>query len=171
MSATIRAERAQDINAIREVSERAFGQSLEGRLVDPLRSNGGVMLSLVAVIEDRVVGHILYSPVSLISGNEIIMGAGLGQMAVLPEFHGQGIGGRLIEAGTQRLRGMGCPFVVVVGHPEYCPRFGFQPAAGYGIKCGWEVPDDVFMVLILDQSKMKDVAGLAKYREEFSAVA
>ena len=98
------------------------------------------------------------------------MGAGLGPMAVLPEYQRQGIGGKLIETGNQKLREAGCPFIVVVGHPEYYPRFGFKPASGYGMKCEWDVPDNVFMVLVTDRSKMKGVSGLAKYRQEFSDV-
>ena len=76
----------------------------------------------------------------------------------------------MIEAGNQKLREIGCPFVVVLGHPEYYPRFGFKPASGYDIRCEWDVPDNVFMVLVMDQSKIKDISGAAKYRQEFSSV-
>jgi putative acetyltransferase len=92
-------------------------------------------------------------------------------MAVLPECQRQGIGAKLIDAGNRQLKDDGCPFIVVVGHPEYYPRFGFKPARAQGIACEWEVPDDVFMVLVLDPGKMQGVSGLAKYRREFSGVA
>lgn len=108
---------------------------------------------------------------SIASGEQEVMGAALGPMAVLPEYQRQGIGGRLIEAGNQKLLESGCPFIIVVGHPEYYPRFGFEPAVAYGIRCEWEVPDDVFLVLILDPSRIKGVFGLAKYRPEFSHFA
>ena len=170
MSVTIREEHPEDIEAIRGVNEKAFGQPQESHLVDALRSNGGVLLSLVATVNSLVVGHILYSPVSVGTEGEEVMGAGLGPMAVLPEYQRQGIGGKLIETGNQKLREAGCPFIVVVGHPEYYPRFGFEPARGYGMKCEWDVPDSVFMVLVTDRSKMKGVSGLAKYRQEFSDV-
>jgi len=165
---TVREERPADIEAIRVLNQQAFGQLLEGRLVDALRSNRGFILSLVAALNDEIVGHILFSPAIVRSDREQISGAGLGPMAVLPEHQRQGIGGKLIEAGKQKLRDLGCPFVVVVGHPEYYPRFGFEPASRYGIRCEWDVPDDVFMMLIMDQSRMAGVSGLAEYRREFS---
>ena len=127
-------------------------------------------MSLVATLSGRVAGHILYSPVSIGPDGEKIMGSGLGPMAVLSGYQRQGIGGRLIETGNQKLRETGCPFIVVLGHPEYYPRFGFKPAGRCGIQCEWDVPDNVFMVLVLDQSKMKGVSGVAKYRDEFSCV-
>jgi len=100
-----------------------------------------------------------------------VTGAGLGPMAVLPEYQRQGIGSKLIEAGNRQLKEDGCPFIVVVGHAEYYPRFGFRPARAQGITCEWEVPDDVFMLLVLDPVKMQGVSGLAKYRNEFSSVS
>jgi putative acetyltransferase len=163
----IRKERPADITAIRDLIKRAFAQDQEANIVDALRSNGAVWLSLVATLKDRVVGHIMYSPLAV--GQ--ITGAGLGPMAVLPECQRQGIGAKLIDAGNRQLKDDGCPFIVVVGHPEYYPRFGFKPARAQGIACEWEVPDDVFMVLVLDPGKMQGVSGLAKYRREFSGVA
>ena len=95
----------------------------------------------------------------------------LGPMAVVPEYQRRGIGTKLIEAGNRKIKDAGYPFIIVVGHAEYYPRFGFRPASKYEIKCEWEVPDDVFMVLILDQAKMQGVSGLARYRHEFSTVS
>jgi putative acetyltransferase len=88
-------------------------------------------------------------------------------MAVLPEYQRRGIGGRLIEVGNQTIKDRSYPFIIVLGHANYYPRFGFRPARAYGIQCEWEVPDEVFMLLILDQCKMAGVSGLAKYRPEF----
>jgi len=164
----IREERPDDVAAVRDLNRRAFGQDQEGNIVDALRANGAVLLFLVATLNDRVVGHIVYSPLS-ISRN--ITGAALGPMAVLPECQRQGIGSKLIEAGNQKLKDAGCPFIIVVGHADYYPRFGFKPASGHGIKCEWDVPDDVFMLLVLDRAKMKAVSGLARYRHEFSSVS
>ena len=164
----VREERADDVSAIRYVNRRAFGQEQEGNIVDALRSNGAALLSLVATVNDRVVGHIMYSPLS-IGGN--VTGAALGPMAVLPEHQRQGIGSKLIEAGNRKLKDDGCPFIIVVGHADYYPRFGFKPASEHGIKCEWDVPDNVFMLLVLDQAKMESVSGLATYRQEFSSVS
>ena len=166
MSIEIREEQPADAAAIREVNNLAFGQELEGNIVGALRTNGAAVLSLVATDHGRVVGHIMYSRVMM--GGELI-GAGLGPMAVLPEFQRQGIGSRLVAAGNERLASEGWPFIVVVGHPAYYPRFGFRPASGHGIWCEWEVPDEVFMLLIADEARMRGVAGLAKYPHEFNA--
>ena len=164
----IREERPGDVAAIRDLNTRAFGQDQEGNIVDALRSNGAALLSLVATLDGRVVGHIMYSPLCV--GGDVT-GAALGPMAVLPEHQRQGVGSRLVEAGNRKLKDAGCPFIMVVGHAHYYPRFGFRPASTHGIKCEWEVPDDVFMLLVLDQGKMQGVSGLAKYRHEFSSVS
>jgi putative acetyltransferase len=108
----------------------------------------------------------MYSPLSTDGKLE---GAALGPMAVLPECQRQGIGSKLVEAGNRKLKDAGRPFIIVVGHADYYPRFGFRPASEHGIKCEWEVPDDVFMLLVLDQAKMEGVSGLAGYRHEFSS--
>jgi putative acetyltransferase len=163
----IREERPEDIAGIREVNRCAFGQSLEGDIVDSLRSNGAALLSLVATWDGSIVGHIMYSPISV---GADASGAALGPMAVLPDFQRKGIGSRLIQTGSRKLQAAGYPFVVVLGHADYYPRFGFKPASTYGIQCEWEVPDEVFMVLVLDELKMDGVSGLAKYRPEFSSV-
>ena len=163
----IREEQPGDITAIRDVNRRAFGQDHEGYIVEALRANGAALLSLVATLDGRVVGHIMYSP--LLVGD--VMGAALGPMAVLPEHQHEGIGSSLVEAGSRQLTHDGCPFITVVGHSTFYPRFGFRPASTYGITCEWEVPDDVFMVLVLDEAKMLGVVGLAKYRTEFSTVS
>ena len=160
----IRREQSEDVAAIHDLNRRVFGQEQEGKIVDALRANGGAQLSLVAVDRGRVVGHIMYSPLHV--GQ--VKGSALGPMAVDPEVQRQGIGTRLVETGNLRLRLNGCPFVVVVGHPEFYRRFGFRPARPHGITCEWEVPDDVFMILVLDDTQMSGVTGKAAYRPEFS---
>ena len=167
-SIEIREEHTDDIAATRDVNKCAFGQEQEANIVDALRSNEGVLLSLVATFSGQVVGHILYSPLAI---NGTTTGAALGPMSVLPEYQRQGIGSRLIEAGNRKLRDAGCPFIVVLGHANYYPRFGFQPAITRGVTCQWDVPDSVFMLLVLDEAKMQGVSGLARYRHEFSSVS
>ena len=166
MRIDIKEERPGDVAAIRDLNQRAFEQDQEANLVDALRSNGGGLLSLVALVNRQIVGHILYTPVSI--GN--LRGAALGPMAVLPELQRQGIGSQLVEAGNRQIQQGGCPFIIVVGHPEFYPRFGFTPAGARGITCEWNLPDDAFMVLVLDEPEMEGVSGLAKYRDEFSSV-
>jgi putative acetyltransferase len=161
----IRAERPDDIAAIRDVNRRAFGGDREANIVDALRANGGALLSLAARVDGRVVGHIMYSPASI---GDVVTGAALGPMSVDPGHQRQGIGSTLVEAGHRMLRDTGCPFVVVVGHVHFYPRFGFVPASRLGISCDWNVPDDVFMIAVLDEDKMRGVSGRATYRDEFS---
>jgi putative acetyltransferase len=163
----IREERPGDEAAVRAVNDEAFGQALEGRVVDALRANRASKLSLVATQNDQIVGHIMYSPATIGGGVE---GAALGPMAVLPEVQRQGIGSRLIEFGSSHLKESGCPFIVVLGHAGYYPRFGFQPASTRGIRCEWEVPDEAFMILALHENSLDDVTGTAKYRHEFSTI-
>jgi putative acetyltransferase len=162
----VREERREDIPHIREVNRLAFEQDQEANIVDALRSNGAALLSLVAVLDDTVVGHILYSPAT-IGGVE---GAGLAPMAVHPSCQRRGIGSQLVEAGNARLRQQGCPFIIVLGHPAFYPRFGFAPARAAGIQCEWDVPDEVFMIAVLDEDRMRGISGLARYRQEFSMI-
>lgn len=163
----IRKELPVDIPAVRELNKRAFEQDQEANIVDALRANGAVSLSLVATLNGHVIGHIMYSPLDV----GPLMGVGLGPMAVLPEHQRQGVGSKLIQAGNRQLKDAGCPFIVVVGHADYYPRFGFRPARPLGIRCEWEVPDNAFLLLVLDPAKMRGVAGMAKYRHEFSTVS
>lgn len=111
MAIEIRDERPGDIDAIRDVNRQAFNQEQEGRIVDALRDNGGVLLSLVAAVNGVVVGHIMFSPLSVGPAT----GAGLAPMAVLPDYQRQGIGSQLVKQGVERLSKAGCPFVVVIG--------------------------------------------------------
>ena len=163
----IRDERPADFAAIRDVNRLAFAQDQEANIVDALRANGGSLLSLVATLDGEVVGHIMYSPLTVTAAT----GAALGPMAVLPERQRQGIGSRLVAEGNRRLANTGCPFVVVLGHAGFYPRFGFRPASAFGISCEWNVPDEVFMALMLDDAKRPDIAGIARYRAEFSTVS
>jgi putative acetyltransferase len=92
---------------------------------------------------------------------------GLAPLAVLPERQRQGIGSALVRSGIKILLDRGCPYVIVLGHPGYYPRLGFERATLRGIRCQWDVPDEAFMILILDESAMSDVHGTAWYRSEF----
>jgi putative acetyltransferase len=164
LAIAVREEGPDDRAAIREVNDRAFDQPLEGRIVDALRAHGAVQLSLVAQVDDRIVGHILFSPVTAATSAS---GAGLGPMAVTPDQQRRGVGTALIAAGLERLRAAGCPFVVVLGHHEYYTRFGFVPASRYGMRCEWDVPDESFMVHVFDGPATAAAAGLIRYRPEF----
>jgi putative acetyltransferase len=166
----IREEKLEDIEAIRRINLEAFGQPAEAEIVDQLREACGNLLSLVAVQGEEVVGHILFSMATIGEEGETykVEGMGLAPMAVLPRCQGQGIGSLLIHNGIKMLRERGCPFIIVLGYPEYYPRFGFERASRYGIHSQWsEVPDEAFMILILNKTAMVGATGIARYRREF----
>ena len=164
----IRTERPEDAQAVREVLLQAFDGPQEADVVDALRRDCGSMLSLVAVREGRVVGHVLFSPATLEGRDRTVEGMGLAPVAVLPEYQRQGIGSTLVRAGLAQLESTPCPFVIVLGHPEYYRRFDFEPASRYGIRSEWDVPDEAFMIRILDEVVMQGVSGVARYRPEFA---
>lgn len=166
----IRPEQPADIPAIHHVVAQAFQQAFsstaEAALVDKLRANGKAIVSLVAVDDDQIVGHILFSEVVL--GNTTIIG--LAPVAVLPSHQKQGIGAMLINAGIEACRNAGYTAMVVLGHPEYYPRFGFVPASRFGIKSEYDVSDETFMALELQPDALANCAGVAKYQPEFNEV-
>lgn len=166
----IRQERPEDAAGIRHVNVQAFGRPAEADLVDLLRTRDQVILSLVASQGDLIVGHILFSPVRIESEGGLFAAAavGLAPMAVLPELQKQGIGTQLVKHGLEQCRQTSYECVVVLGHAEYYPRFGFVPASRYGLKCEYDVPDEVFMALELREGALKGHAGIVKYLPEFN---
>ena len=165
---TIRLEEIEDQKGIRRVNELAFGQAMEADLVDGLRANAHPNISLVAIDEERIVGHIFFSPVSIESESGTFTAMGLAPMSVLPEFQNQGVGSRLVDEGLNKCRELGHSVVVVLGHPNYYPRFGFTPAHLMGLRSEYDVPDDTFMVLELNENALAGRRGLVKYHHEFS---
>jgi putative acetyltransferase len=165
----IRPETPEDFQAITEVNVLAFAQSNEAELVEKLRRNCPEIVSLVAEDNHRIVGHILFTPVTIEGIDQSIQGMGLAPMAVLPERQREGIGSLMVRQGLTLLKARGVPYVIVLGHPEFYPRFGFQVASQRTIACQWQgVPDDAFRICVFDQDSMQRVTGVARYRPEFS---
>lgn len=166
----IRPELPEDIAMIHHVVHQAFGQAAEANLVDALRRNGKAKISLVAEDNGRVVGHILFSEVVLEAGENRLIGIGLAPLAVSPERQNEGIGSRLSEEGMKHCREAGYPFAVVLGHPEFYPRFGFVPSSRFGVKSEYDVRDEVFMAMELKEGSLAGFAGIVKYQPEFNEV-
>ena len=167
---TIRDEKPADIPAIRKLNTLAFGQPQEAGIVDKLRQNCKALLSLVAEDEGVILGHVLFSPVTFDNDIGTPAGMGLAPMAVLPERQGEGIGSLLVAVGLEKLKEMRCPFIVVLGHVDYYPRFRFVPASTFGFRCQWEgVPDENFMILVLSAKAVDGIQGELRYRNEFDA--
>ncbi len=161
----IRTQRADDLEAIRQINAQAFQreQSSAG-VFDQLRATRTDILSLVAEANARVIGHVLFSPASVVGRLGEIAGMGLGQLAILPEFQRQGIGSALTWRGLALLREAACPFSLVVGHASYYPRFGYVRGSTLGLRCQWPgVPDESFMVLVLDTARMAGARGVARF--------
>jgi putative acetyltransferase len=168
----IREEAAGDELAVRVVHEEAFASQVEAGIVDALRTACADRLSLVAEHAGGIVGHVLYTPVEIDGSAGLVRGYGLAPLAVRPAWQRRGIGSALTVEGTRRLRAAGAPFIIVLGHPEYYPKLGFERASRYGVRCQWPgVPDDAFMVLVLDAAVGPRLSGVARYRPEFDAAA
>ncbi len=166
----VREERPEDFEAVRRVNELAFGQPQEAALVESLRAVADPHISLVAEVEGQVVGHIFFSPVTIESERETQEALGLAPMAVLPEFQGRGVGSRLVREGLEECLKRGHEVVFVLGHPEYYPRFGFEPTQPRGITCEYAVPEEVFMLKELREGALAGRTGVVKYHEEFGKV-
>jgi putative acetyltransferase len=167
----IRPETAVDYAAVFAIHSAAFPTDAESRAVDMLRVASEECISLV--VEDGVddgagvVGHIMFSPVTLDSEPGLKL-MGLAPMAVMPARQRQGVGSALVRSGLAACRAYGAAAVVVLGHPEYYPRFGFVPAVGLGIACEYDVPDEAFMLIELFPSVLAGKSGVIRYADAFA---
>ena len=162
----IRREKRSDIPSIRKVNESAFKGYKEARLVDLLRESIKATISLVATIDDKVVGHILFSPVTIELDPKNARGLGLAPLAVLPKYQKKGIGSCLVNEGLEECRAKGYDIVVVLGDASYYTRFGFKRASLYRLENEYDA-DENFMVLELKKGVLGSVSGLVRYQPEF----
>lgn len=165
----IRNETPTDYEAVSVVNERAFGQPNEARLVETLRTSGPV-ISLVAEVDGQVVGHILFSPIVVETAAGPAPALSLAPMAVLPEFQNRGIGSALARQGIEACRRQGHAAVIVLGHPDFYPRFGFVPARPLGIEPPFAAPDEAWMVLALRPGALENLSGAVRYPPAFDEV-
>ncbi len=168
---TIRPETPDDYAAIHEVNRSAFGRESEALLVDALRQSPDFIpeLSLVAERDGRVVGHVLFSRIAIRTGRGSVPALGLAPMAVLPEHQRSGIGSMLVRHGLEACRRLGHRLVIVVGHPDYYPRFGFRPARPRGLEPPFDVPDAAFLLWEAVPTDPADIAGRLEFPPAFDS--
>ena len=166
----IRSEVAADRGAIHYVNAAAFGRDGEADLVDALRAAGALVVSLVAEVEGLIVGHVAFSPVRIELAPESSTFVGLAPVAVLPEHQRRGVAAELIRRGLAECAALGYCGAVVLGDPAYYGRFGFRPAAEFGLKCEYDVPSEAFMALPLSASGFSGCSGLVRYDAAFANV-
>jgi putative acetyltransferase len=162
----IRFETTTDIRVVHALNRAAFATRAEADLVDALRASAQPIVSLVADDAGTIVGHILFSPVTL-TGHQNLRIMGLAPMAVDPARQRQGIGSALVRDGLDCCRQIGSAAVVVLGHAAFYPRFGFVPASRFGIACEYQVPDEVFMAMELEPGILVDRRGVIRYHAAF----
>ena len=167
---TVREELPSDVLAIREVNRAAFGGDEEANLVDTLRASCFVLSSHVAVAGEIVVGHILFSPLVIETAEGERAAAALAPMAVLPEWQRRGVGSALVQSGLDSCRRQAIGAVIVVGHPEYYPRFGFSAALARNLQSPYSELGDAWMALELTPSALEGVSGVVRYHEAFAAL-
>jgi len=161
----IRPETADDAPAVRHVHEAAFRTSAEADLVERLRASSKAVIALVAEDEGQIVGHILFSPVTLVPLAGTV-GLGLAPVAVLPDHEKHGVGRRLVQNGLAECRKWGADFVVVLGDPAYYSRFGFGPASEHELKNEYGAGEE-FMVFALKKDELPPHGTLIQYAPEF----
>ncbi len=167
---TVREEQDKDYQAIFKLVSLAFGQDNESLLIDKIRKGPNYIksLSLVATLNETIVGHILFSKVGIeTEGGHIRETLALAPMAVLPEYQRLGVGKVLVTEGLFRAGQKGFGSVIVLGHEDYYPRFGFQRASLWNIRCPFDAPDEAFMALELKEGDLEGSAGVVRYPEEF----
>lgn len=165
-------ETKNDVAAIREVITDAFGQMNEAVLVENIRKSPNFIpeLSLVMKENDNVLGHILFSPILIVGEQQTTPALALAPLTVTPSRQRQGIGSQLVQAGLSKCRELGHSIVVVLGHPEYYTKFGFQTASKFGVQAPFSVPDEAFMMLELKAGALKNARGMVKYPGYFDEV-
>lgn len=165
----IRSETSTDNAAITTINQQAFGRAGEADLVNQLRQVTPI-ISLVAELDNQLVGHILFSPVQYDQAPTGITIWGLGSLAVLPSQQTKGIGSALVKAGLEACRQAQIQALVVLGGPEYYQRFGFRPAATWNLRCHYPVDAKFFMAQELSVGSLAGLDGTISYHPAFDAV-
>jgi putative acetyltransferase len=161
----IRDEQPPDREQIRRVNDTAFGRSDEADLIDRLRAERAVLLSLVAEVDSQIIGHILFSRMTLETAQGPVAAVSLAPMAVLPEHQGRKIGSQLVRRGLGELRDRGERIVIVLGHKHYYPRFGFSSEMASHLASPF--PPEAFMALELSEGALEGIQATVRYPSAF----
>ena len=174
MDITARQEKKMNYKVSESVVKKAFenaqhSDQREHFLVARLRESDSFIpeLSLVAETYGKIVGHIMLTRLFIENHEDSFVSLALAPVSVLPEYQNKGIGSKLINEGLMIARSLGFSSVIVLGHEEYYPKFGFRPARTWGITAPFEVPDELFMALELDAGSLENVSGNVVYGPEF----
>jgi len=166
----IRRETPADIEAIFRIEAAAFEGEPHAVLVNRLRADGALLLSHVAVLNEKIVGHAAYSLLTVTDGDIVRHFPGLGPIGVDPPYQGRGIGSALVRAGLGAMRDMDYGLLFLVGSPRYYPRFGYQPAQPLGFSSDYVEPGgphEHFMVAVLDERALDRVRGQVRFHPAF----
>ncbi len=172
MDIKIRNEARDDFNIITQINDLAFGGKEESQLIINLRKTNDFIpdLSLVAVVDDRILGHILFYPITIESINNTFPTISLAPMSVHPDYQRKCIGSKLVTDGLERCKDLHFDSVIVLGHPNYYPKFGFNPASQWNIYTEFEAPDEAFMALELEVNSLAGKSGKVVYPKEYLEV-
>ena len=162
----IRAEQEGECQEIRQVIVAAFGGDTEANLVELLRDRNKAPVALVAVSNNKIVGHVMFSPVTITLAPKVFRAVGLAPLSILPEFQRQGIGSMLAREGLKKCAVAGFEMAVVLGDPDYYPRFGFSRASLYGLGNEYGA-DEHFMAIELKNGALDKISGIVRYSPEF----
>lgn len=170
----IRAEKDSDHREVFDLIQKAFENEAysdhrEHFLVERLRNSGAFIpeLSLVAELNGQITGYILLTKIKIVNGDFRTPSLALAPVAVLPSYQHKGIGGQLIRSGHRKAKELGFTSIVVLGHQNYYPRFGYKMAKDYGIRTPFAVPDENSMIIELTADALKHTQGTIEYPQEF----
>lgn len=175
MNINIREELINDYKIVEELIEKSFktmkdSDGNEHRLVKNLRNGNAFIkeLSIVAEANNEIIAHCLLTKAKIYNEGKEFETLVLAPVCVSPQFQGENIGTEIINATLKKAKNLGYSSVIVLGHSKYYPKFGFCPASNYDIKAPFEVPDEVFMALELNNGALSNVSGTVVFAPEFS---
>lgn len=174
MKFNIRTENHEDFEAVSALIQNAFehekySDHREHFLVERLRKSSSFLpdLSFVAEVEDKIAGYILLTEIKIKNESAETISLALAPVAVLQEYQGKGIGGALIKSAHQKAKDLGYNSIVLLGHADYYPKFGYEPAHLFGIELPFDVPKENCMVIELVKGSLQGLDGMVEYPEEF----